>query len=93
MDGQCAADGAGGGVQGFGFASGPRLLDGGWKDVRVPFLLAVVLDAIYQLIIHRWIYPIELLFTATLLALLPYIFLRSAVCPVARRFMHPPARP
>ena len=63
------------------------LLHGGWKDMRVPFLVAAVLDAIYQIIIHRWIYPLELLFTATLLALVPYIILRGPVDRVARRFL------
>jgi hypothetical protein len=63
------------------------LLHGGWKDMRVPFLVAAVLDAIYQLVIHHWIYPLELLFTATLLALVPYIILRGPVNRVARRFL------
>ena len=63
------------------------LLHGGWKDMRVPFLVAAVLDAIYQIIIHRWIYPLELLFTATLLALVPYVILRGPVNRVARRFL------
>ena len=30
-----------------------------------PFLVAATLDAIYQLIIHKFIFPLELLFTAT----------------------------
>jgi len=63
------------------------LLHRGWKDMRVPFLVAAVLDAIYQIIIHRWIYPLELLFTATLLALVPYVILRGPVNRVARRFL------
>jgi len=63
------------------------LLHGGWKDMRVPFLVAAVLDAIYQIIIHRWIYPLELLFTATLLALVPYVILRGPVNRVSRRFL------
>ena len=50
-----------------------QLLHGGWKDIRTPFLVSAVLDAIYQLITHRFIYPLELLFTATLLALVPYL--------------------
>ena len=64
-----------------------ELLHGGWKDMRVPFLIASTLDAIYQIIIHHWIYPLELLFTATLLALVPYIILRGPVNRVARRFL------
>jgi len=34
-----------------------QLLHGGWKDIRTPFLVSAVLDAIYQLVTHRFIYP------------------------------------
>ncbi len=64
-----------------------QLLHGGWKDMRTPFLVAATLDAIYQIIIHKFIYPLELLFTATLLALVPYFILRGPVNRVARRFI------
>jgi hypothetical protein len=66
-----------------------QLLHGGWKDIRTPFLVSAVLDAIYQLITHRFIYPLELLFTATLLALVPYLILRGPVNRIARRFILP----
>src|SRR5258706_13086433 len=64
-----------------------ELLHGGWKDMRVPLLIAATLDAIYQIIIHRWIYPLELIFTATLLALVPYIVLRGPANRLARVFL------
>jgi hypothetical protein len=64
-----------------------QLLHGGWKDLCTPFLVAATLDAIYQLIIHKFIYPLELLFTATLLALVPYFVLRGPVNRIARRFI------
>ena len=66
-----------------------QLLHGGWKDIRTPFLVSAVLDTIYQLISHRFIYPLELLFTATLLALVPYLILRGPVNRIARRFILP----
>jgi hypothetical protein len=62
-----------------------QLLHGGWKDMRTPFLISATLDAIYQLVTHRFIYPLELLFTATLLALVPYLILRGPANRVARR--------
>ena len=52
-------------------------------------LVSAVLDAIYQLIAHRFIYPLELLFTATLLALVPYLILRGPVNRIASRFILP----
>ena len=64
-----------------------QLLQGGWKDMRMPFLVSAALDAIYQLIIHRGVYFLELLLTATILALVPYIVLRGPATRVARRFV------
>lgn len=55
--------------------------------MRTPFTVSAILDAIYQLITHGFIYPLELLFTATLLALAPYLILRGPVNCVATRFI------
>jgi len=63
-----------------------QLLHGGWKDMRIPFLVAATLDGIYQIIVHHWIYPVEMLFTATLLALVPYILVRGPANRIARLF-------
>ena len=52
-----------------------------------PFLLAITLDCIYQLMTIRFIYPLELLFTATLLALVPYALLRGPFNRLARVFL------
>jgi hypothetical protein len=64
-----------------------QLLHEGWRGARTPFLIAIVLDCIYQLITVRFIYPLELLFTATLLALVPYGLLRGPFNRVARLFI------
>jgi hypothetical protein len=45
------------------------LLHEGWRGARTPFLAAIALDSVYQIITVRFVYPLELLFTATLLAL------------------------
>jgi len=37
----------------------------------------VSLDSAYQLIVHEFIYPIELLFTVILLVVVPYLLLRG----------------
>ena len=49
------------------------------KDVGKVFILALVLDAIYQVIMHSGIYALELLLTATILALVPYVIVRGLV--------------
>src|SRR6187399_738132 len=38
-----------------------RMLEDGWKAVARVIGLGVVMDAIYQLIVVKWIYPIELI--------------------------------
>jgi len=62
-------------------------LHGGLKDLRIPIVVGTTLDVVYQIIIHRWIYPLELLFTVTLLVLVPYLILRGPVNRIASRFV------
>src|SRR5438270_11285152 len=61
----------------------PDLLRQGWKDVRKVFVLAVILDSIYQLIVHRGVYVLELLIVAPTLAIVPYCLLRGPVSGIA----------
>ncbi|HVE23354.1 MAG TPA: hypothetical protein VNC39_15390 [Acidocella sp.] len=57
------------------------LLREGWRDIRNVFIIALVLDAIYVLIVHRWVYPGQTLLVAVVLAIVPYLLIRG---PVAR---------
>src|SRR5262245_54832589 len=66
------------------------LLHGGWKDMRPTFFISATLDAIYQVYIHHAVYLLELLFTATLLALVPYFITRGPVNRLARLFIKQP---
>lgn len=54
-----------------------------WKDIGKLFLVAVVLDIIYQIIALHWIYPIQTLIVATVLAIVPYLVFRG----LTNRFM------
>jgi len=63
-----------------------ELVQEGWKDVGKVFIVAIVLDSIYQLIVHRGVYGLELLITATVLAIVPYILVRGPVNRLARLF-------
>lgn len=49
----------------------------GWSDVGKVFLVAVVLDAVYQTWVHQGIFLLELLLTATVIALVPYALVRG----------------
>lgn len=54
------------------------LLHEGWKDVGTVFCLAVGLDVVYQWITIRWVYPVETIVIACLLAFIPYLVFRGA---------------
>jgi len=56
-----------------------ELLKLAWKRVGKIFILAVVLDVIYQLKVNHWIYPGETLIVAFLLAIVPYLLLRGPI--------------
>ena len=61
-----------------------RRLREGWKAVANVFALAVVMDVAYQVIVFRWVYPIEALFVAFLLAFVPYLLIRGPANRLAR---------
>lgn len=64
------------------------LIRDGWKSIGKVFVMAIALDAIYQLIVFRWIYPVEMLDVAVILAVLPYALLRGPVNRLARIWTH-----
>jgi hypothetical protein len=55
------------------------LLRDGWKHIGNVFILAVVLDVVYQFIVQRFVYPFEVIVVAFVLAIVPYIILRGLV--------------
>jgi hypothetical protein len=55
------------------------LLREGWTAIAKVFAMAVVIDVAYQLLVLRWIYPVEALLVAFLLACVPYLLLRGVV--------------
>lgn len=63
------------------------LLYEGWAAVTRILALGVVMDVAYQLIVFRWIYPLELVAIVLLLAFVPYVLLRGPVNRFARRVM------
>ena len=55
------------------------LLRNGWKSVGKIFVIALILDGVYQFITVNWFYPGEAVATALLLAIVPYLMLRGLV--------------
>jgi hypothetical protein len=64
------------------------MLKDGWKSVGKVFLLALILDVVYQIIAQRFVYPGEALIVAFVLAIVPYLVLRGLVTRLARRDLH-----
>jgi hypothetical protein len=63
-----------------------ELLRQAWKAIARVFVLAIVMDLIYQWIVQRWIYPLETIIVAILLAVVPYVVLRGPINRIARRW-------
>jgi len=50
-----------------------------WKSVGKIFILAFVLDCVYQFIELRWIHVVDALIVAFVLAIIPYVIVRGPV--------------
>ncbi len=61
-----------------------EMVKDGWKSVGKVFVLAIVLDVVYQFIVARFVYPGEAILVALLLAIVPYLIVRGLVTRLAR---------
>lgn len=61
-----------------------EMLKDGWKSVGKVFVLAIILDVIYQMMVLGFVYPGEVIIVAFVLAILPYLLLRGLVTRIAR---------
>jgi len=61
-----------------------EMLKDGWKGVGKVFVLAIVLDVIFQIKVLNFVYPGEAIIVAIALAILPYLILRGLVTRIAR---------
>ncbi len=66
-----------------------ELVRQGWTDVSTLFVVAIILDVIYELIMFRWVYPLQALLVATVLAIVPYLLVRGPFTRVVRRLRRP----
>jgi hypothetical protein len=57
----------------------------GWKSVGKVFVIAFILDAVYQFKVFHWFYPSQALSVALFLAIVPYSLLRGPVNWLTRR--------
>jgi hypothetical protein len=70
----------------FGYGNRRELLSGAWADVGKLFIMACVLDLIFQVIALRWFYPLETLAVAFILAIIPYVIVRSLTNRIVKIF-------
>jgi hypothetical protein len=56
-----------------------HLLESGMKSIFKVFVLAFVLDVVYQFVEWRGLKPLQALLTATVLAVIPYVLLRGPI--------------
>jgi hypothetical protein len=61
------------------------MLKDGWKSISRVFILALVLDVVYQIIVLRFVYPGEAVIVAFILAILPYLIVRGLTTRIARK--------
>jgi hypothetical protein len=64
-----------------------KLLREARNDMGSIFLLALVTDSSYQVIVYSLIYAVQLFLIATILALVPYVIGRGLVTRLARRLL------
>ena len=64
------------------------LMRSGWKSVGKIFVVAMIMDIVYQLLVLRGIRPIQTILVAVTVAIVPYVLLRGPVNRIARTFEH-----
>jgi hypothetical protein len=62
-----------------------RLLNEGLHAVLRVIVLGIVMELVYQWIVFRWLYPIELVIVVLMLAFVPYMLVRGIANRVVRR--------
>lgn len=61
-----------------------EMIKDGWKSIGKVFLLALLIDVVYQLAVLHFLYPGEAVIVASTLAILPYLIVRGPGTRIAR---------
>ena len=62
-----------------------ELLKDGWKDIAKIFVMASIMDVVYQFIAIRQFHPLRAMLVAAVLCFVPYILIRGPVNRLTRR--------
>ena len=71
----------------------PRLIRSAVKDIGRIFVVACVLDSVYQLAVLRAFYPVQLVIVAVTCAIVPYALIRGPVTRLTRLLRRKQAGP
>ncbi len=58
-------------------ASRKALIREGWSHIGKLLVAAFIVDCIFQVMVERWIYPLQALIVSVILAVLPYFVFRG----------------
>lgn len=64
-----------------------------WADVGKVFIVACIIDVIYQILELSRVHVLGMLFVAAVLALVPYALIRGPVSRLVKHFYHPNTNP
>lgn len=64
-----------------------ELIRDGWHDVARLYAGAVAMDVVYELIVYRWVYPLQSLVVAAVLAVPSYFLIRGLANRVSRHWV------
>ena len=63
-----------------------EILRAGWKEAGKVFVVALLLDSLYQIFVLHEFHPIQAMIVASTLALVPYLIFRGPVNRIRRRW-------
>jgi hypothetical protein len=66
-------------------AARAELIKDGWKSIGKVFMVALLLDCVYQIVELHFVYPLEAAVVAFVLAIIPYLVLRGFVTRLTSR--------
>jgi len=70
-----------------------RLMQSAWKDIGKVFVIAIILDIVYQIIALHSFRPLQTVIVAIVLAILPYVLVRGPVSRLAKGAGHKDTAP
>ena len=69
-------------------AARQTMLNDGWRSAGRLFVIATLMDAIYQFIVRRWVSLSEAVVVAVILAIVPYLLVRGPFNRIVRPSAH-----